>query len=153
MQKRSGWLEKGGYRVKVIRWILVVPVSVSGFVLSFYAAIVVTTVLDYYCFGYRTALPICPPQQVAARVMYGLLILFPALAAVLVVWFAYLVAPGHKRTTAVVAYIAGAVCACFMGLAMKTHAALLAALLSGAVVLLIIFIRGGRSRIAEQGRG
>jgi len=131
---------------KVIRWMLVVPVSVSGFFLSFYAGLAIVILLDYYCFGYRAALPICPPQQSAKPIMGGLLLLFPALAAVLVVWFAYLVAPGYKRTVAVVAYILGAVCACLIGLAMKAHAALLTALLGGALMLLILYIRAGKVR-------
>lgn len=128
--------------IRVMRWILVVPASVSGFVLSVYAGSVVVTMLDYYCHGYRVPLPLCPPRQAVV----GLLVLFPALAAVLVVWFAYLAAPSHKRTVATVAYLVGALCACAIGLLTGLHAALLAALISGAIILLIVCTRERRVR-------
>ena len=91
----------------VARWILVAPAAVGGWYLSLLLGILLLHGLDTICPDRYLVSDHCVAGP-AGVVQDGIEIFAASLSAVLVVYFAALLAPGHRSTVAWAAYIAGA---------------------------------------------
>ena len=125
---------------QLLRWVLVVPAAFAGWVLALGVG------LGLHAIAQR----LCPPALVVSGmctaswfrpVEQAISIGSAALAAVLIVSFAVLSAPSHKRRIAALAYLCGAVAAILMGVSAGAIVEAGAALVAGLATLSIALRR------------
>ena len=123
-----------------IRWILILPAAIA----AWYAALFIGVAL------YQGAESLCPASQIESGhciapwfrpVSEGLVAFGAALAAVLVMIVCTLLAPTHRRQVAIATFAVGAAVAIYMGLGANSYAAMVSAIVAGAVVLAILLRR------------
>lgn len=123
-----------------IRWILILPAAIA----AWYVALLLGLGL------YQALEALCPAGQVESGhcvapwfrpVSDGLVALGAALAAVLVLIACTLLAPTHRRQVAIATFAVGAVIAVFMGTSASAYAAMVSAVVAGAVALAILLRR------------
>ena len=123
-----------------IRWILILPAAIAAWYVALFIGLGLYKALEAFC----------PASQVESGhcfapwfrpVSDGLIAFGAALAAVLVMIVCTLLAPTHRRHVAIATFAVGAVIAVFMGLAANAYAAMVSAVVAGAVVLAILLRR------------
>lgn len=104
--------------INTVRWVLTIPSAIAGFFFALMLAIV--------C--HSAAVSFCPESQIISglctapymKIVDGFAeVLFPTIAAILVVWLPYFCAPKHKHIVVVSCYIVGSIVA--FGLALSTQ--------------------------------
>ena len=122
---------------KVFRWVLVIPSSIAGYFICMFLGMANILVFE----------KICPEQYIVSEMCTAgymkyveniSLIVFPSLAAVLVVLFPFLMAPSNKFKVSGISYVIGAVIAVYIGIETKAYLILSTVLVSGAITLYII---------------
>lgn len=123
---------------RFLRWILVAPVSLAGYFIALFLGMGVIMSAEALCPAQYLISETCfaPYMQTVEAVSF---IFFPALAAALVVFLPSTIAPSYKFQTACVAYVAGAGVAIVMGLSAEVYSSLSAALISGALILYVVY--------------
>ena len=125
-----------------LRWLLLVPAAVAAWLL---AVLLATVLLG----GLRR---LCPDRQVVSGMCVApwfgpasdaVVALGAALAAIFVLRAVTVTAPSHKKFVAVVAYLAGALIAAWLGIESGQYLALFATLLAGALTLVFLLRRRG----------
>lgn len=133
--------------IKLVRWFLVIPAALVGWVVAFVAAVFLHEGLVGLCpadWQYEEDLNMCAPQAFDWAISAG-----AALAAILVVSLAVICAPSHKRFVAWLIYTAGAVAALLLFLEIGSDARLplISALSCGLLTAILIHRRVSRRSI------
>jgi hypothetical protein len=123
-----------------IRWILILPAAIAAWYVALFIGIGL----------YQGIEALCPASQVVSGhcfapwfrpVSDGLIAFGAALAAVLVMLACTLLAPTHRRQVAIATFAVGTVVAVFMGVGASAYAAMVSAVVAGAVVLATLLRR------------
>jgi hypothetical protein len=124
----------GGTLLRVIRWFLVVPISVAAWYFALVVGLVLLTIAHRLCPAEQVVSGMCVapwfPVATRAAVSVG-----AALAAVLVMYACTFTAPTHRRLVAIVTFVAGAFVAVWMGGTTGEYYAIAGAIAAGALVL------------------
>lgn len=123
---------------RFLRWILVAPVSLAGYFIALFLGMGVIMIAETLCPAQYLISETCfaPYMQPVKTVS---LLFFPALAAVLVVLLPCITAPSYKFLTACIVYMTGAGVAIYMGLSTGAYTSLFATLISGALMLYVVY--------------
>jgi hypothetical protein len=123
--------------LRIVRWLLILPAAIAAWYLALIIGLVLHSGLD----------ALCPPDQVISGIceapwyVYAedaLIAFGAALAAVLVMVACTLLAPSHRRQTAIAAFVLGAMAAIMMGASTEAYGAMAAAIGAGALLLVIL---------------
>jgi hypothetical protein len=124
--------------LKWLRWLAVVPAAYAGFVGAAAFGLLELHVIDSFCPPDQWVSGFCeaPWYEKAFSVAECL---GAAVAAFLVVSFASVVAPAHRKLVAILAFVAGAGFAVYFGVSADKYIALVIALLAGALAVTMVF--------------
>ncbi|HEY7885053.1 MAG TPA: hypothetical protein VIC08_08920, partial [Cellvibrionaceae bacterium] len=112
--------------------------SLLGYFLCMFLGIGTIIIFETFCPEQDLVSEVCTAAYMGAVENIALFI-FSSLAAVLVVLLASLAAPTHKFVVACIAYTLGAITAITMGLSIGAYSILAATLISGAIILYVIY--------------
>lgn len=124
--------------IKVCRWILVIPASLGGYFISMLLGMVTLTAFEKYCPTKDIVSEMCTATYMEKAENISLIV-FPSLAAILVVLLPSLMAPSKKLAVASIAYTLGAITAMYMGISTGTYPILSATIISGAIMLYVLY--------------
>lgn len=133
--------------LKLVRWLLVIPAAIVGWVIAFATAVFLYEGIAGLCpenVQYEEDLFLCVPRALDWAISAG-----AALAAILVVLLAVICAPSHKRFVAWLTYMAGAAVALLLFMEMGSDARMpfISALSSGLLTAILIHRRASRRSI------
>jgi hypothetical protein len=125
---------------QLIRWVLILPAAIAAWYLALFIGVAL----------YRGAEALCPASQVVSGqcfapwflyVSEGLIAFGAALAAALIMITCAWLAPTHKRQVSIATFALGAGVAIIMGLSAHAYAAIAAAIIAGAIILVVLLRR------------
>lgn len=96
-----------------IRWLLILPVSILGWYLVFIIGMGLLGVIEKLCSEEQMISGRCTAYWYT-NAKDALIILLAGLSAVIVVLVSYFLAPAHRSTTAIVAFLIGAAVATYV---------------------------------------
>lgn len=117
-----------------VRWSLVIPAGFAGYLFAMYLGM----------FSYIAMESLCPENEMVSEmcvasymnvVEYVVFVVFPSLAAILVVTLPALVAPRYKTHVAGFAFLAGSSVAIYMGFSIQAWVPLICAIAAGFITL------------------
>ena len=100
-------------RMSILRWLLIVPVSVLGWYLVFVSGMGALGLLEYLCADEQMISGRCIASWYV-NVKEAVIIFLAGLSAIIVVLAAYYLAPTRKTTTAIVAFLLGSAAATYV---------------------------------------
>lgn len=132
----------------LLRWMLLVPASITAWYLALFAAIALLGGLVGLCPQDQIVSGTCvaPWYHAAEQVV---MCAGAGLAAVLILAVCALLAPAHKPKVAIAAYVTGVLVACAMGIATDAYAATASAVLVGAGMLVLLLRRLARKPASD----
>jgi len=128
-----------------IRWLLIFPICILGWYLAFYLGLL----------AHGLVWSLCPADQIISgscvapwfRVAENsLFVLFTGVSAIFVISLAYLIAPSHKKNTAITALVLGSLVATFMLFKTGAWAGYFSALVCGILSVWMVSGIGRRRR-------
>ena len=129
--------------IEVIRWIMVIPAAIIGWLLAIMVGLLLTNIPGYFC----------PPELVTSGfcmatwygpVMLGIMIFAAALSAVMTLMFAVLVAPRKRDLVAKVVFVVGSSYATYLAFSISAWVEYLSAIIFGLFTLLLLTKKYGR---------
>jgi len=131
-------------KIEILRWLLLIPSAIVGWYVALFIGILFYGFTDYFC----------PPEQMLsgkcqaswhAPLVYAVVIFGSSLSAVLVILFSVLMAPAKRVIIAKIAYISGFFIALYFAYGTSAWGAFSGAVISGALMLIIIinYLKGG----------
>lgn len=129
--------------VKLVRWLLVVPMAALAWVTAFAMSLAVHSVIDMYC-PERYLISGACSWEWAMFAQDVLVVAGSSLSAIMFIMTATLTAPAHKLRVAIWAYIIGLSAAIWMLLQTDAWPAFAGASLSGVFVTWIVYRRRSR---------
>jgi hypothetical protein len=124
--------------IEYLRWVLVIPASLGGYFISMFLGVSTHIAFTKLCRIQDVVSKMCAATYME-KVENISLIVFPSLAAILVVLLPSLIAPAHKLVVACIAYVLGAIVAIYLGISIGTYPILLATIISGAIMLYVVY--------------
>ncbi len=124
-------------KVEFIRWVLVAPVAVFGFYLSFVLGIVSYSALNYICPKEQMVSGMCTASWYSPA-LDVLFILCPSIGAILVVAFSSYIAPKNKAQTSKFVYVVGSCIALYWAFISNNWWAFLGTVVAGLLTVLFI---------------
>lgn len=121
-----------------IRWILVIPAAYLGYYVALISGMAALALAESFCPADEVISGMCTAEYMR-RIEKLLFVLFPGLAAVLVVLLPSLVAPSRKVAVATSFFAVGSVAAIFLGVALEEWVILGFALACGAVTTWAVY--------------
>jgi hypothetical protein len=126
--------------LRIVRWVLMIPAVVVAWFVALFLGMAMLGGLTRMCPADQMVSGMCTASwyddAAAAVVALG-----AAMAAVFIMIACTLIAPAHKRVVAVVTFAGGTLVAVGMGIPSGEYAALVAAVVAGAVALWILLRR------------
>lgn len=122
-----------------IRWVLIPIVAIATFYGCFVLGVLALMGIELLCPQYTAYLS---EHRCFYAVYMDIAIgFFPTLAAVLIVWFTYLIAPAYKFFAALVSYGVGAVIAIILAIEAQLSGTLVLVLSMPAILLIYLYAR------------
>ena len=122
----------------VIRWICVIPASYLGYYIALIGGLAALTFGESFCPPEAVISGMCTANYMRLVETF-LFLVFPGIAAILVVLLPTLTAPTKKTAVAVIFYVLGASVAIYMGTSLREWKTLTFALVCGAATVWFVF--------------
>ena len=133
--------------IRALRWLLVAPMAVLGWIIAFAAALATHSLIDTYCPEQYKVSNTCTWEW--AFLAQDLLIVVGAtISAVLFMSFATVTAPEYKARVATAAFVVGLSAATWVFLQTSALSAFIGACAGGLVTLLITLKYHGRRKVS-----
>jgi hypothetical protein len=133
--------------IRALRWLLVAPMAVLGWIIAFAAALATHSLIDTYCPEQYKVSNTCTWEW--AILAQDLLIVVGAtISAVLYMSFATVTAPEYKARAATAAFVVGLSAATWVFLQTSALSAFIGACVGGLVTLLITLKYHGRRKVS-----
>ena len=133
--------------IRTLRWLLVAPMAVLGWLIAFTSTLALYSLIDTYCPDQYRVSGLCSWEW-ALLAQDVLIVLGAAISAVLFVSFATLTAPVYKARAATAAFLVGFCAAFWAYLQTEALSALLGAVIGGLVTLMIVVKYHGRRKVS-----
>ncbi len=135
--------------INALRWLCVIPASYLGYYLALVGGIAALVVAEIFCPAEAVVSEMCTADYMRP-VENTLFIVFPGIAAILVVLLPTLMAPAKKVVVASLFFVVGSAAAIYMASALKEWVVLGVTLSSGVITLVSIFVYHNNRKQARK---
>lgn len=133
--------------INTIRWICVIPASYLGYYIALIGGMLVYMVAESFCPPDAITYGICTSNYMR-KIEKIIFVVFPCIAAILVVLLPTLAAATKKAAVALTFFVGGSSVAIYLGASLHEWVALSAALACGGVTMLSVFAHQNRRQNA-----
>lgn len=130
--------------IQTIRWILTFSSAIAGYFLAFLLAAISYEVAESFCPNSQFVSEHCiaPYMNIFEDVS---VVVFPTVAALLVVWLPYIFAPKHKMVVAASCYVIGVGVAVYFAISTQLWVTLVSAILSAGLLVWYLARSNGKN--------
>lgn len=125
--------------MNIIRWLCLIPASYLGYYIALIGGMAVHAFAESFCPPEAVISGMCTANYIRPIETF-LFLVFPGIAAILMVLLPTLAAPSKKVAVAVIFFILGATAAIYMGTSLREWKILAFALVCGAATVWFIYV-------------